>query len=235
MAELIAAWIFKALIHVILFFAKCIVYIALIYILVYMFAGWIKAMLGLAFSPIGILLLPLDKGRFLINVGFYIAGALATYAFALAVGIIALAMFAAGADIVVRVSTSVQQSGASGDELRMYSLGFALAVILLSVLVIQVVINAKHWGAEYFGTRAFDMGMKAPSRIRGNSSTSRKGKNSGYEGSGQGGSGQGGSRTPPPRRSDMIIDVEARVVDDPFQRQLPRATDGRVPRLPGQT
>ncbi|MCX8016312.1 MAG: hypothetical protein N2690_00210 [Rhodocyclaceae bacterium] len=164
-SDYIGVWILKGLVHVVLVFAKSAVYISLICVLVYMFAGWIKAMLGVAFSSIGVLLLPLDRGRFLSGVAFYVAGAIATYAFSLAVGIIVLAMFAAGADVMVQASIAAQGSGASRSSVAMYSLGFALAVMLLAILIMLVVVNAKHWGVEYFGTRAFDMGMKAPRGI----------------------------------------------------------------------
>ncbi|MCX8017216.1 MAG: hypothetical protein N2690_04870, partial [Rhodocyclaceae bacterium] len=142
-----------------LFFARMVLNIAALAILVYMFAGWIKAMLGVAFSPIALVVVPLDRGRMLGNVIGFVLGALATYAFSLAVGLIGLNMLTTGAAKVVeavRAASNNPDAALFGGGAA-YSLGFSMMSLMLSVLVLLVVYNAKHWGAEFFGSAAFDM------------------------------------------------------------------------------
>lgn len=159
-------------------------------LLIYMFAGWFKAMLGLAFAPLVIILFPLDKGRMASGALSFILGGIGSFVFSMAVGLVGMGMMLAGAErmleLVRGVSASVAQgdAGAVADMAQVGSVASMNAVMLLlmlvmSVLILFLVFNAKNWGAEFFGSSSFSMDSK----------TMRSAAASGIRGAGRAGAG----------------------------------------------
>lgn len=144
--------------YAVIFFAKSVMSLVILAILIYMFAGWIKAMLGAAFAPIALVMAPLDRGRlFGSSVGF-VMGGIASYAFTLATGLLMLKMFTVGADKMLQALAQHGVSTLTGT--ATYAMGFAIMALLLSIMMLLVVFNAKNWGAEFFGSAAFDMSSR---------------------------------------------------------------------------
>ena len=159
-------------------------------LLIYMFAGWFKAMLGLAFAPLVIILFPLDKGRMASGALSFILGGIGSFVFSMAVGLVGMGMMLAGAgrmlELVRGVSASVAQgdAGAVADMAQVGSVASMNAVMLLlmlvmSALILFLVFNAKNWGAEFFGSSSFSMDSK----------TMRSAAASGIRGAGRAGAG----------------------------------------------
>ena len=152
-------------------------------LLIYMFTGWFKAMLGLAFAPLVIILFPLDKGRMASGALSFILGGIGSFVFSMAVGLVGMGMMLAGArrmlELVRGVSASVAQgdAGAVAGMAQVGSVASMNAVMLLlmlvmSALILFLVFNAKNWGAEFFGSSSFSMDSRtmrsaAASGIRG--------------------------------------------------------------------
>lgn len=154
----------------VLWIAKAIMYSALIVILIYIFAGWIKALLGAAFAPISLVMLPIDNGRMLSGVVGFILGSIGTYAFSLAVGMLMLNMFNKGAESMVNAIS--QRTDVTLTESSTFALGFALLGVLLSVMMFLVVTNAKNWGSEFFGSASFDMSSRTLNQALGKATAS---------------------------------------------------------------
>ena len=143
---------------------KAILLITVVILLIYIFAGWFKAMLGAAFAPIALMVVPIDKGRMASGALSFILSGIGAFAFSLAVGLIGLGMLIAGAQ---RMLTFVQQNSAAlaaPDALNAgasMNLMLLLLMIGLSTMVLLIIFNAKSWGAEFFGGSAFSMESKS--------------------------------------------------------------------------
>lgn len=186
-----------------LFMAKSFMYVTLMVILVYMFAGWLKAVLGAAFAPIALVASPLDRGSLLSGAIRFIMGAIATYAFSLVIGLMSIGILNKGAQAVL--NAIAKNPATTLTDTAGYSLGFSLMALLLSVLLLIVTLNARHWGAEFFGVGAFGFpgvrgaGVRLPNRGKGggggggNPSGGGGGSPSGGGGPSSGGGGGGGS------------------------------------------
>lgn len=143
---------------------KAILLITVVILLIYIFAGWFKAMLGAAFAPIALMVVPIDKGRMASGALSFMLSGVGAFAFSLAVGLIGLGMLIAGAQ---RMVTFVQQNSAAlaaPDALNAgasMNLMLLLLMIGLSTMVLLIIFNAKSWGAEFFGGSAFSMESKS--------------------------------------------------------------------------
>lgn len=143
---------------------KAILLITVVILLIYIFAGWFKAMLGAAFAPIALMVAPIDKGRMASGALSFMLSGIGAFAFSLAVGLIGLGMLIAGAQ---RMVTFVQQNSAAlaaPDALNAgasMNLMLLLLMIGLSTMVLLIIFNAKSWGAEFFGGSAFSMESKS--------------------------------------------------------------------------
>lgn len=133
-------------------------------LLLYIFMGWIKAMLGIAFMPFTLMVFPLDKGRMLSGALSFCLGAVASFVFSLAVGLMGLAALLTGAEAIKAATIRAGQAvagGAAPSGIEISGLGLAMAIMMaiLSALILLVVFNAKSWGAEFFGSSSFDVSM----------------------------------------------------------------------------
>lgn len=143
---------------------KAILLITVVILLLYIFAGWFKAMLGAAFAPIALVVAPIDKGRMASGALSFMLSGIGAFAFALAVGLVGLGMLIAGAQHMV---TFVQQNSAAlaaPDALNAgasMNLMLLLLMIGLSTMVLLIIFNAKSWGAEFFGGSAFSLESKS--------------------------------------------------------------------------
>lgn len=121
-----------------------------VYVLFTLIIGKFQFYIGFLFGPIGLVLLPLDKGKVLSSsISMMLAG-LTVFAVAFAVMLVSINVFA---ESVEKLSAAAIANGEGGG----FKVMFSIATMLYSFIMYLIVKNSVSWGSELFGSFGFDM------------------------------------------------------------------------------